>query len=57
VRLWVSPPIRTGLRWSGAGREEHAPEKHITSILGKLNLPAAPVDDRRILAVLAYLQS
>jgi DNA-binding NarL/FixJ family response regulator len=36
---------------------ERAVEKHITSIFGKLNLPAAPADHRRVLAVLAFLQS
>jgi DNA-binding NarL/FixJ family response regulator len=36
---------------------ERAVEKHITSILSKLNLPAAAADHRRVLAVLAYLQS
>jgi DNA-binding NarL/FixJ family response regulator len=36
---------------------ERAVEKHVTSIFGKLRLPASPEDHRRVLAVLAYLQS
>jgi DNA-binding NarL/FixJ family response regulator len=36
---------------------ERAVEKHITSIFGKLGLPPAPEDHRRVLAVLTFLQS
>jgi len=36
---------------------ERAVEKHVTSIFGKLQLPASPDDHRRVLAVLTYLRS
>jgi DNA-binding NarL/FixJ family response regulator len=36
---------------------ERAVEKHVTSIFGKLDLPPAPQDHRRVLAVLAFLRS
>ena len=36
---------------------ERAVEKHVTSIFGKLRLPAAPEDHRRVLAVLTFLNS
>jgi DNA-binding NarL/FixJ family response regulator len=35
---------------------EGAVEKHISGIFGKLTLPAAPTDHRRVLAVLKYLE-
>jgi DNA-binding NarL/FixJ family response regulator len=35
---------------------ERAVEKHVTSIFGKLRLPHAPEDPRRVLAVLTYLR-
>jgi DNA-binding NarL/FixJ family response regulator len=36
---------------------ERAVEKHVTNIFGKLRLAAAPEDHRRVLAVLAFLNS
>lgn len=36
---------------------ERAVEKHVTSIFGKLRLPAAAEDHRRVLAVLTFLRS
>jgi DNA-binding NarL/FixJ family response regulator len=36
---------------------ERAVEKHVTGIFSKLNLPLAPQDHRRVLAVLAFLRS
>jgi DNA-binding NarL/FixJ family response regulator len=36
---------------------ERAVEKHVTSIFGKLDLSPAAEDHRRVLAVLAYVES
>ena len=36
---------------------ERSVEKHVTSILQKLRLPAAPDTHRRVLAVLAFLRA
>ena len=36
---------------------ERAVEKHVTSIFGKLDLPPAPEDHRRVLAVLTFLRA
>ena len=36
---------------------ERAVEKHVTSIFGKLGVPPAPEDHRRVLAVLAFLRA
>jgi DNA-binding NarL/FixJ family response regulator len=36
---------------------ERAVEKHVTSIFSKLDLPPAPEDHRRVLAVLAFLKA
>ena len=36
---------------------DHAVEKHVTAIFAKLDLPAAPEDHRRVLAVLAYVDA
>ena len=41
-RLWVT---------------EGTVEKHVRSILGKLNLPEADEDHRRVLAVVTFLQA
>jgi DNA-binding NarL/FixJ family response regulator len=50
-----------GLSNAGIARRlvitEGAVEKHVTSIFGKLRLPAASADHRRVLAVLTFLRS
>ena len=36
---------------------EHTVEKHVTSVMGKLRIPASADDHRRVLAVLTFLGS
>ena len=36
---------------------ERAVEKHVTNIFAKLDLPASDAENRRVLAVLRYLES
>jgi len=36
---------------------EHTVEKHVTSLMGKLQIPASADDHRRVLAVLTFLDS
>jgi DNA-binding NarL/FixJ family response regulator len=64
----LTPREREVLELIAQGRSNHAiaaelvvtdraVEKHVTSIFGKLNLPASAEDHRRVLAVLAYLNA
>lgn len=64
----LSPREREVLALMAEGRSNHgiaqqlvvterAVEKHVTNIFGKLNLPPAPDDHRRVLAVLAFVRS
>lgn len=64
----LSPREREVLGLMAEGRSNHgiaqqlvvterAVEKHVTNIFGKLNLPPAPDDHRRVLAVLAFVRS
>jgi DNA-binding NarL/FixJ family response regulator/class 3 adenylate cyclase len=64
----LSPREREVLELMAEGRSNHAigqllfispraVEKHVTNIFGKLGLPAAPEDHRRVLAVLTFLRS
>ena len=36
---------------------EHTVEKHVTSVMGKLRIPAGADDHRRVLAVLTFLRA
>jgi len=64
----LTPREREVLGWMAEGRSnrgiaealvvtEHAVEKHVTSIFAKLGVGVAPVDHRRVLAVLAFLRA
>jgi DNA-binding NarL/FixJ family response regulator len=65
---WLTPRERETLELMAEGRSnqaiaqrlvvtERAVEKHVTSIFGKLGLPATAEDHRRVLAVLVFLGS
>src|SRR4029453_19124079 len=67
-RAELTPREREALELMAEGRSnnaiaahmvvtERAVEKHVTSIFGKLGLPPAPEDHRRVLAVLAFLRA
>jgi DNA-binding NarL/FixJ family response regulator len=64
----LTPREREALALMAEGRSNHAiaeqmivteraVEKHVTSIFSKLDLPPAPEDHRRVLAVLAFLKA
>lgn len=64
----LSPREREVLALMAEGRSNHgiaqqlvvterAIEKHVTNIFGKLDLPPAPDDHRRVLAVLAFVRA
>jgi DNA-binding NarL/FixJ family response regulator len=64
----LSPREREVMQLMAEGRSNHAiadqlviteraVEKHVTSIFSKLDLAPAPADHRRVLAVLAYLET
>ncbi|MBJ7520716.1 MAG: response regulator transcription factor [Solirubrobacteraceae bacterium] len=64
----LSPREREVLGLMAEGRSNHgiaqqlvvterAVEKHVTNIFGKLDLPLAPDDHRRVLAVLAFVRA
>lgn len=64
----LSPREREVLALMAEGRSNHgiarqlvvterAVEKHVTNIFGKLDLPPAPDDHRRVLAVLAFVRA
>jgi DNA-binding NarL/FixJ family response regulator len=64
----LTPRVREVLALMAEGRSNQAiseqlvitpgaVEKHVSSIFGKLDLPAGVEDNRRVLAVLTYLRS
>ena len=56
LELVARRPLQQGDRPSELAITQGAVQKHVSTIFNKLGLPAGEDDDRRILAVLAYLR-
>ena len=56
LELVARGPLQPGDQPSELVISQGAVQKHVSTIFNKLGLPAGEDDDRRILAVLAYLR-